>query len=274
MSENNSTGLIMGGAALGAVALGYLWNKKTHEAEIDEKLAREETLIVERPLKTEKIEIVEKVPVMETKTEIVAAPTVLTQKSASVTVEEVAPVLQEVVHPVEIDEVQPIVHRDVKQTEVHQITQPIYDAYTAPTIEVNRELKPEVMPTLTADTSAFQESYTAGLERDTLSVDATRHETIIKPTLVDEVVQKDIIEVIQPVVHRDTTAPTLIHTTAPVHEKIVEQPVLVKEVLPPVVMSHAEVEAKLRGFKDLKVETTTSKDAGKVTIIEAPVKIN
>jgi len=266
MSDSNTNGLIMGGAALGAVALGYLWNKKAHEAEVEEQIIRDEKIVVaEQPLKTEKVEIIEAPIVEKTQTQVLSAP---------VTIEEVAPVVQEVVHPVELEEVQPLVHRDVKQTEVHQITQPILDTYTAPTIELNRELKAEVMPTVVADTTSFQKSYQAGLEKDSLLVDATRHETVIKPTLVDERVQRDIIEVIQPVIHRDTVAPTHIHTSAPVFEKIIEQPVLVKETLAPVVMSHEEVEAKLRAFRDIKVETTTARDTGKVTVVEAPIKLN
>jgi len=265
MSDSNTNGLIMGGAALGAVALGYLWNKKANETEVQDEITRDEKIIVEQPLKTERVEIVEAPVVEKVQTQVLSAPT---------TIEEVAPVVQEVVHPVELEEVQPLVHRDVKQTEVHQITQPILDTYTAPTIELNRELKAEVMPTIVADTTSFQKSYQAGLEKDSLMVDATRHETVIKPTLIDERVQRDIIEVIQPVIHRDTVAPTHIHTSAPVFEKIVEQPILVKETLAPVVMSHEEVEAKLRGFRELKVETTTTREAGKVTVVEEPIKLN
>jgi len=46
MSSENAKGIIMGGAALGAVALGYLWNKNHNE------VAAEETTVVEEKLPT------------------------------------------------------------------------------------------------------------------------------------------------------------------------------------------------------------------------------
>jgi len=263
----------MGGAAIGAVALGYLLNKKATEVEEEKTIREEKRVNLEKDITLEQTVIQERAPVLETRTEM-APGAILTKAEGTTTIQEVAPVLHEVVHPVELEEVQPIIHRDIRQTEVHQVTQPILDSYVAPTQELSRELVPEVKPTLKEDTKSFEREYQSGLEKDSLLIDATKYETVLKPALIDEVVKKDIIEIIQPVVHRDTVAPTVIHTSAPVFEKYIEQPVLVRETLAPVIMSHEEVESKLRSFN--KVEIVDTKESGRLPIItEAPIaKIN
>jgi len=266
----------MGGAALGAVALGYLFNKKATEAEEERVIQKEnDNLSLQKDITLENVVIEERAPVLETRrTEVVSPVALVTKAEGSTTVQEVAPVVQEIVHPVELEEVQPIIHRDIRQTEVHQVTQPIYDSYVAPTNELSRELLPQVKETLKEDNRSFKNEYQSGIHKDSLLIDQTKYETILKPALIDEVVKKDIIQIIQPVVHRDTVAPTVIHTSAPVYEKIIEQPVLVRETLAPVVMSHEEVEAKLRSFN--KIDIVDTKESGRLPIIsEAPIaKIN
>jgi len=280
MSSENAKGIIMGGAALGAVALGYLWNKNHNE------VAAEETTVVEEKLPTlnaapiaspitngaiveKKVEIIEEptYAAAELCSELNPAVNIRQEKLGAAVIEELAPIVQEVVHPVEIDEVQPVVHREIKQTEVHQVTQPIYDSYTAPVKEFNRELSAEVRPTLIEDSSLFEKDLAAGYEKSSLAVDATRHETLVKPAIIETEVKKDIIEIIQPVIHRDTVATTVVHTAAPIYEKLVEKPVLVREVLPPVVMSHEEVEAKLAKFNQLKVEESK----GRLPSVDTPL---
>jgi hypothetical protein len=304
MSDNNTTNaLLLGGAAIGAAIGGLLY--RNHQQHIEEdKLVEEE--IVEKTLPQEKIIVtplptsqMESLKVSEGKTvgvqkesikssilqsELTPA-AVITEKNVVATqVKELEPVVQEVAHPILMEEIQPVVHRDIKKTEVHQVTQPIYEEYTAPTVEINRELEAEIRPVLVEDRTMYKGEFERGLEKDSYSRDAVKKERIVNDAIVEENITKEIVEIVQPVIHRDTVEPTWIKVNAPVYEKIVEQPTLIHEIRQPIIMSHGEVEAKLRlVHKDVvnaapavleKTTTTTvveEKVLGKAPISETPI---
>jgi len=157
-------------------------------------------------------------------------------------VTEIAPAVQEVVHPIEMEEVQPVIHREVRKVEVHQVTQPIYEEYTAPLKEINREMVAEHKPTIIADNSIYKRELERGAELSSQQYSDTKKTVVYKPAIVEEVIKTDIIEVIQPVIHRDTVEPTVIHTTQPIYEQVREQPYIVKETRKPIVLTHEEAE--------------------------------
>jgi len=295
MSNDNTNALLLGGAALGAMVGGFLY-KRAHEHDVVEDKVK----LVDTPNKTvtleREIDLTDEVSKVKlTEKELKAAvltsemnPIVTTASSQGVVAsahEELPAVLHEVAHPVMSEEIQPVVHRDIKQTEVHQVVQPIYEEYTAPLKEVEKEIAAEVRPTLYEDTTAYQSEFDRNLEQNTFAREATKRETIVKPAIIEENIQKEIIEIVQPVVHRDTIEPTLIHTSAPVYETIVERPVLVHEVRKPIIMTHEQVEKQIHlqqkrpVEKVVEVETVTTvtekvipKSAvGKAPLAEAPI---
>jgi len=164
-------------------------------------------------------------------------------------IKERQPVVQEVIHPVELEEVQPVIYREVRKVEVHQVTQPIYEEHTAPVKEFNRELVAEHRPTLYADNTEYTKEFESGLPSDSQKFEATRRTQKVLAPIIEEVVKTDIIEVIQPVIHRDTVAATVIHTSQPIFEKVREQPTVVHETRSPLILTHDEV-ARLQAAKE------------------------
>jgi hypothetical protein len=266
MSDNNTTSaLLLGGAAIGAAIGGLLY--RNHQQHVEEDKIVEET-IVEKTLPQEKIIVTPLTSKMDSlkveegekvvgiqkeniKTSILESElnpsVVLTEKKLVASqIKELEPVVQEVAHPIQMEEIQPVVHRDIKKTEVHQVTQPIFEEYTAPTVEINRELEAEIRPVLIEDRTMYKGEFERGLEKDSYSRDAVKKERIVNDAIVEENITKEIVEIVQPVIHRDTVEPTWIKVNAPVYEKIIEQPTLIHEIRAPIVMSHGEVEAKLK----------------------------
>jgi len=90
-----------------------------------------------------------------------------------------------------------------------------------------------------------------------------------QPIVQDQVKLNELTE-IQPVIHRETIEPTIVKTTAPVYEKVVEKPTIVHEMRAPLVMSHKQVEER---FHPNKIEVIEKKEVqiGKAPISEAPI---
>lgn len=79
------------------------------------------------------------------------------------------------------------------------------------------------------------------MEQSTQRYAETKKTQRVLAPIVEEVIKTDIIEVIQPVIHRDTVAATVIHTQQPIFEQIREQPVLIHETRSPLILTHGEV---------------------------------
>jgi len=58
-------------------------------------------------------------------------------------------ILHERIRKEEVEEVQPVIHREHQRTEVHQILQPMYEGQIAEAQILQKQLPPEVLPTVT-----------------------------------------------------------------------------------------------------------------------------
>jgi len=152
----------------------------------------------------------------------------------TIEVKEKDAVVQEVIHTVQVEEIQPVVHRQINKTEVHEVTQPIYEENVLPTREARGELAAITHSTVNKNTLAIEQEE---WERSSREVAAMQKETVIRPTLVEEVINTNVVEIVQPVIHRDTHERLVIHETQPIYEKINEQATIIHEVRAPIVRS-------------------------------------
>eukprot|EP01113_Clastostelium_recurvatum_P051127 TRINITY_DN985_c0_g1_i1.p2 TRINITY_DN985_c0_g1~~TRINITY_DN985_c0_g1_i1.p2 ORF type:complete len:431 (-),score=129.31 TRINITY_DN985_c0_g1_i1:69-1361(-) len=136
-----------------------------------------------------------------------------------------AAAVHEVVKPTQIEEVQPVIQREINRTEVHQITQPIYEQAVLPT-----QVQDVMRPTQVRQDVVRGNQYVAPMhEQSSRVVQQVQRETIMKPAIIEEVVRPRIIEEIQPVIYRENIQPTIIRETQPIQEHIIEQPVIYRE---------------------------------------------
>jgi len=155
-----------------------------------------------------------------------------------------APILQEVLLPTQIiekpvaiheeirnervEEIQPVVNIEKLKTEVHQLTQPLYD----------REIKAVHLERGTLSSQYLPEVNLPGMgaplpkEVSTVHMQGTTSVMYEKPAIYYETDKKQIIEEIQPVIYKETVIPTVIQETKPIYQKIVEGAVYTQEVLP------------------------------------------
>eukprot|EP01117_Protostelium_nocturnum_P002569 TRINITY_DN1330_c0_g1_i2.p1 TRINITY_DN1330_c0_g1~~TRINITY_DN1330_c0_g1_i2.p1 ORF type:complete len:276 (+),score=79.22 TRINITY_DN1330_c0_g1_i2:151-978(+) len=131
-------------------------------------------------------------------------------------------VIKDHIHEIQQEQIQPIIHRERQQFEVKQITQPLKQIEIQPTkIVQSNNLEPEYRQTmlqkggLIAENEHFSSSKMAeGIEQ-----------TFVLAPLVNEKIQRTVIEEITQVLHKDVIAPTVINETLPIHEKLVDAPI-------------------------------------------------
>jgi len=141
---------------------------------------------------------------------------------------EKAPVIQEVIKPGVVEEIQPVIHREREQLEIKEELQPIYETTVRPTIVEQRQLAPEVRPEIRVGNLPV----IAEGPRSSTVIQDTQVNTVVRAPIVEETVHKKIIEEIQPVIHRETIAPKVIHERKDIYEKIVEPPTVSYTSLP------------------------------------------
>jgi len=137
-------------------------------------------------------------------------------------------ILQETIKPVETIEVQPVIHRQREQMELHQINENINQTEVLPTVYRDKELPAQFVGEFREDDKKVTEKYLeANSElRNTMDVDVVKRIRIVKEPIVEEHVHKTIVEVVQPIIHKETFAPVIIRETLPLYEKVVEAPTL------------------------------------------------
>jgi len=120
-----------------------------------------------------------------------------------------------------VQEIQPIVNVEKVHTEVHQVTQPLFDKEVRAVQVENRTLGTEILPEVfVAGRGVSQQADVSTISyRDTATV------VVEKPAMFMEVEKRQIIEEIQPVIYKETIIPEVIQETKPVYQKIVEGPV-------------------------------------------------
>jgi len=168
---------------------------------------------------------------------------VVTYATTSATVETAAPTIDHVERPTlveerahrkEVEVVQPVIHREREQREVHQVIENIYERQVKPTVVREQQLASEYRPDVRVITPEEEREYmnvqVTGL-RTTIEHAPIEHERVVKEPIVLETIKKKIIEVIQPVIHRETFETEVTYSTQPIYEKVVEEPVIVRETI-------------------------------------------
>jgi hypothetical protein len=146
---------------------------------------------------------------------------------------------QETIRHVEIEKVQPVIHRQREQTEIKQVIQPIEKKVVAPSsltvkeeehIDLGRrEEQPSQMPL--EGTPGEAPLVTSKVEK----VGTEKHIAVAQPK-VTEVLRKNIVEQIQPVILQETVVPHVTEQTQHFYEKVVEKPVVTHEIKTPIVI--------------------------------------
>jgi len=135
-------------------------------------------------------------------------------------------IIQETIRPSERIEVQPLVHIDKDQVEVHKVVQPMRERDIAPTRVEHVSMAPQHMEFAAPQTQ--YRSVQPVIQPRTM-VEPLQRSTIERPPIVEETIHKKVVEEVQPVLYRETVAPTVIHATKPIHQHIVEPTQYVEE---------------------------------------------
>jgi hypothetical protein len=135
-------------------------------------------------------------------------------------------VVQEKILPGVREEIQPVIHRERLQTEIHEVTKPLYETNVKPTVYQERMLPAETKPEVRMGS---ERELPREIPQPSVIQAPVKTQTIVKPPIVEETIRKKIIEEIQPVIHRETVAPTLVRETKPIYEKVIEAPVFMRE---------------------------------------------
>jgi hypothetical protein len=152
--------------------------------------------------------------------------------------------IHETIEPVETVEVQQVIERDIEQPVIKEVIQPIREHEVAPTEYRRVEVAPQ----------SFEYFSPGNVEKTVFSSDVVvqpvQHHTIEKPAIIHEHIHRTVVEEIQPVVYRETIKPVVVQETHPIHERIVEPTILVKEYREPLDLGvHTNVPAEqMRGL--------------------------
>lgn len=136
-------------------------------------------------------------------------------------------VVREHIHPVVKEEIQPVVYREREQTDVKQVTQMLHETQIQPTRVEERQLPAEYRGNVYQNRMSVQENIVLP-SRDVVQ---TSHSRTIHEPIVNETIKRTVVEEIQPVVERDVYEPRLVQTQRPIYEKIVEAPIVTRQVI-------------------------------------------
>jgi len=137
-------------------------------------------------------------------------------------------VVKETILPSERIEVQPIIHRDIEQTEIHEVTQPMHERDIAPTHLVFSTLPGERLP----DVRLGEMPVMPQPVQPSVVVIETTREQVERPPIIEETIHKVVIEEVQPVLYKEVVRPVVVEQVQPIYEKIVESPIVVTEQRP------------------------------------------
>lgn len=133
-------------------------------------------------------------------------------------------VVQESIHPSEETLIQPVIHREREQLDVRQVTELRRATETQPVTEERRELPAERRETINQrgiiEENVIQPSRTVD--------DVVRTERVLEP-IIEETITRRVVEEVQPVLKKDVYVPSVVKTTLPIYEKVVEPARVFKE---------------------------------------------
>ncbi|KAK4225023.1 hypothetical protein QBC38DRAFT_280898 [Podospora fimiseda] len=135
--------------------------------------------------------------------------------------EHVAPAIQkETIKPTQHEEISTAIDKEVHQDHYHRVEQPIFDKEVLPEKHksnlgkvVNREFDNRDQAAVERALKAEQ----SGMRNERMVTDTTRTKSHA-PVVQGEHVHHHVHETIQPVVHKETIQPEVVHTTIPIHE--------------------------------------------------------
>jgi len=140
-------------------------------------------------------------------------------------------IVEHFIKPVQTVEVQPVIHREREQLEVHRIVQPLEQQEVRPVASIREETLPvQEMGIRKMPQGKFDLQYESSLEHAFTTEEKVTVIQEVKKPIIQETIRKVIIEEIQPVIHKQTIIPHIVRTTLPIHEKIIEAPIFVREV--------------------------------------------
>jgi len=127
-----------------------------------------------------------------------------------------------------VEEIQPVVNVEKFKTEIHQITQPLFDKEVRPVHIERSTLNAQMLPDVNVPGSGI------ALPRDSSTVNYQDSASMVveKPAIFIETQKRQVIDEIQPIIYKETVVPTVIQETKPIFQKIIEGPVYSQEVLP------------------------------------------
>jgi len=129
-------------------------------------------------------------------------------------------VVSETVKPHRHEEVQEAVDREVHQDHYHTTVQPIAHKEHLPEKHTHNII-PQVHREIKHDNEAETKQRVArelGQFQNTSTTHQTTHSTQAAPTVTGEHVHHHVHETVQPVIHKETIQPEVVHTTVPIHE--------------------------------------------------------
>lgn len=130
-------------------------------------------------------------------------------------------VTSETIKPHRHEETTEAVDREVHQDHYHTTVQPISHKETLPERHTHN-IVPQVEKTIEHGSVEQDRSRVAadlGQFKDTSTTVGTTQSTSAAPTVVGEHVHHHVHETVQPVIHKETIQPEVVHTTIPIHEK-------------------------------------------------------
>jgi len=252
-------------SGLSSILRDVVFGSSSHEQKKEEKKEEkqfEKQVVVEKKTEIKQTAAEGSAAAVSSKTELKQKEVLVDQVQEEIILQQKAPVLKETVLIGEREEIQPVVYREREQTEIHEVTQPMFEREVLPTKVEERMLAAEVRAEQRASTLEAEKMLKAESDKyhSTKTYAATQHQTIVKPAIVHETVKKNIVEEIQPVIYKETVQPVIIKETKPIYEKVVEAPKVVTEIRAPIIAE--SVKHKKEIFEEYNKGTLEEKSTG------------
>jgi len=140
----------------------------------------------------------------------------------------IQPAIHEQIRGEQVEEITPVYNVEKIFTDVIQKTQPLIDHQIMPVTIEERSLPTEILADEILPTTAIPRPH----DFSTVNIQQAENRVIQKPQIVYETEKTQIIEEIQPVIYKETIVPTVLRSTRPLYQKVVESPIFTQETLP------------------------------------------
>jgi len=128
-----------------------------------------------------------------------------------------------------VEEVQPVIHRQVVEPEIHRVIAPVMEHDKKKVLISEKNLGEIVKETyVEAPSAEIVASLDSALDVSTVDVKSSATTVELKPIVIEHHV-KQVIEEIQPVIHRTIEEPELVRERVDIYETVVKAPVVYNE---------------------------------------------